>query len=184
MLDENPSLRGVTLGYLAEYRLRKLLLADPRVSELRKYDDHDRRRKSDVALLYKGHEITVESKSLQTKTATSLGDDHWKGAFQCDASDKRPVTFPDGSTLSTTCLLTGGFDIIAANLFAFGEVWRWGFAKNSDLPRSRFKKYTDYQRQHLIATLVKITWPLEPPFQPEPFRLFDEIVQASPSRTR
>ena len=63
----------MTVGYLAEYKLRKLLVADPRVSALRKYDDHDRRRKSDVAFLYKGHEITVEAKSLQTKTATSLG---------------------------------------------------------------------------------------------------------------
>jgi hypothetical protein len=182
ILEENPSLRGITVGYLAEYKLRKMLLSDERITALHKYDDHDRRKKHDIAFSYKGCEITVEAKSLQTKTAKSLGDDRWKGAFQCDASDKRMVTFPDGSTMGTTCLLYGGFDIIAANLFAFGEIWRWGFAKNSDLPPSKFKKYTGYQRQHLIATMVQITWPLLPPFEPEPFRLFEEISQRQPSQ--
>jgi hypothetical protein len=177
ILSDNPSLRGITLGYLAEYKLRKLLLSDPRITELKKYDDHDRKKKHDIAFLYKGREITIEAKSLQTKTAKSVGDDLWTGAFQCDASDKRPVILPDGSIVNTTCLLVGGFDIIAANLFAFGETWRWGFARNEDLPRSTFKNYTEYQRQFLIATMVQITWPLKPPFRPEPFHLFDEICQ-------
>jgi hypothetical protein len=177
ILSENASLRGITIGYLAEYKLRKLLLADSRITALHKYDDHDRKKKNDIAFRYSGSEITVEVKSLQTKTAKSLGNDRWTGAFQCDASDKRPVSLPDGTTLSTTCLLYGGFDVIAVNLFAFGEIWRWGFAKNRDLPCSKFRGYSQYQKQHLIATMVQITWPLEPPFRLEPFQLFDEIVQ-------
>lgn len=184
ILDQNPSLRGITLGYLAEYKLRKLLLADKRVSALQKYDDHDRKKKHDLAFNFGGREITVEAKSLQTKLAKSSGDDVWKGVCQCDASDRRTVTFVDGTTLITTCLLTDGFDVLAINLFAFGETWRWAFAKNSDLPRSKFQGYTEYQRGFLISTSIQVTWPLKPPFEPEPFRLFEEISQLPTSQTR
>ena len=36
-------------------------------------------------------------------------------------------------------------------------------AKNSDLPTSSYRKYTPYQRQHLLATLVTVA-----PFSAEP----------------
>ena len=42
---------------------------------------------------------------------------------QVDASDKREVTFPNGTTLATTCLLPGKFDILAVNLFEFVQEW-------------------------------------------------------------
>jgi hypothetical protein len=184
ILDGNPSFRGLTVGYVAEFKLRKMLLADPRVSRLHKYDDHDRKKKHDLALQFKGAEITVEVKSLQTKTVKEVGPHQWSGKFQCDASDKRTVTLPDGTLLQTTCLLYDGFDVIAANLFAFGEKWRWGFARNRHLPASRYKKYSAEQQKFLIATLVNITWPLQPPFEPEPFRFFDEIARERASQTR
>ena len=60
----------------------------------------------------------------------------YRGLFQCDASDKRKVEFPDGSTLETTNLLFGEFHILAAGLFAFRQKWDFGFALNSDLPAS------------------------------------------------
>jgi hypothetical protein len=66
---------------------------------------------------------------------------------------------------------------VAVNLFEFGQQWRFAFAKNSDLPRSRSQKYTAAQQQYLLATSVKVTWPLEAPFRDEPFTLLDEIVQ-------
>lgn len=91
--------------------------------------------------------------------------------------DRRTVALPDGSKLATTCLLAGGFDILAVNLFEFGHQWRFGFIRNKDLPRSRFRKYTDYQRKHLLATGVPVTWPLKPPFYGEPFTLLREIVR-------
>lgn len=79
--------------------------------------------------------------------------------------------------LETTCLLAGRFDILAINLFEFGQEWKFAFIKNDDLPHSRFNKYTEYQRKHLLATTVKVTWPLNPPFQGEPFPLLDDIVK-------
>jgi len=42
----NPSMRGLMLGYIAEYKLRKMFFEnDPRVENLTKYDDHDRKKR-------------------------------------------------------------------------------------------------------------------------------------------
>jgi len=39
----NPSMRGLMVGYVAEYKLRKMFFeSDTRVENLTKYDDHDR----------------------------------------------------------------------------------------------------------------------------------------------
>lgn len=59
---------------------------------------------------------------------------------------------------------------MAVNLFEFGQEWRFAFAKNSDLPRTTFSRYTPEQRKFLLATLMVITWPLDQPYRPEPFR--------------
>ena len=63
----------------------------------------------------------------------------YEGAVQCDASDKRDVPLGSGESFSTTCLLVGEFDILAAGLFGFRDCWDFGFALNRDLPRSRKK---------------------------------------------
>lgn len=47
---------------------------------------------------------------------------------------------------------------------------------NADLPRSPSRKYTPEQQQYLLATSVKLTWPLQLPFRHDPFSLLDEIV--------
>lgn len=112
----------------------------------------------------------IECKSLQTNSIRCL-ENTFVGKAQCDASDRRTVTFADGSTLETTCLLAGEFDILAVNLFAFENKWRFIFAKNTDLPRSRFKRYTEEQRSQLLASLVPVTWPPQPPFREDPFSL-------------
>jgi hypothetical protein len=72
--------------------------------------------------------------------------------------------------------LRGQFDILAVNCFAFGEKWRFSFCKNSDLPTSSFKKYTEEQRKQLIASLVPVTWPPSPPFTENPLKLLDELI--------
>lgn len=176
VVDENPSLRGMILGYLAEMKLEKLWLTGPDFSDLTKADDHDRSRHGDRAVRYKGQEFTFESKSLQTASARQDAG-VWTGKAQVDASDRRTVVLPDGSDLATTCLVVGSFDILAVNVFAFENQWRFAFAKNSDLPRSTYRRYTAYQREHLLATLVTVTWPPEPPFRDEPFTLMNEIIQ-------
>lgn len=176
VIDRNPSLRGMILGYLAEMKLEQIWLSGQDISNVVKHDDHDRGKKGDRIVVYKGREFIFESKSLQTATInkTNAG---WTGRAQVDASDRREVTLPDGTTVNTTCLLKGEFDILAVNVFAFEEKWRFVFAKNADLPTSSFRRYTDYQCQHLLATLVTVSWPPEPPFFAEPFTLMNEIIQ-------
>ena len=180
IVDENPSLRGMMIGYIAEYKLRALLMADKNVTSLHKPDDHDRQKgnKNDIILVYKGHSFTFEVKSLQTNSIKYHPlDDTFTGSVQVDASDRRTVTLPDGSKLETTCLLAGGFDVVAFNLFQFHEKWNFAFALNRDLPRSTHKKYTEYQRQHLLATSVKVTWPIDKPLVANPFDLLDILIE-------
>ena len=176
VLAERPSIRGMLIGFLAEYKLQRTVFSDARIHKLTRYDDHDRSSPGDFSFEYQGEEITVEVKSLQTRSVRS-DNGGFSGRCQVDASDRRTVTLPDGSTLQTTCLLTGRFDILAINLFEFGHEWRFGFIRNKDLPRSRHKKYTDYQQSQLLATSVPVKWPLEPPFYEEPFTLLREIAR-------
>lgn len=176
VIDRNPSLRGMILGYLAEMKLEQLWLSGEDVSNVIKHDDHDRERKGDRVVVYKEHTFIFESKSLQTASIRRT-DDGWTGRAQVDASDRREVTLPDGSTVTTTCLLKGEFDVLAVNVFAFEGSWRFVFAKSADLPTSSFRRYTDYQRQHLLATLVNVSWPPKPPFFDEPFTLMNEMIQ-------
>ena len=174
IISQNPSMRGLLMGYIAEYKLRKIWFSDDRIERAVKYDDHDRSRPSDLEVHYNGVPITIEVKSLQTASVQQT-EEGYQGRFQCDASDRRTDELPNGETMQTTCLVVGQFDLLAVNLFAFREQWDFAFIRNRDLPRSRYRRYTPEQRQYLLATLVSVTWPLQSPFEPEPFRLLAEI---------
>lgn len=184
LIDENPSLRGMNLGYIAEKKFHDLFLNHPEITESSKDDDHDRSRKGDRRIMYKGHEFVIEVKSLQTNMCKNLGDGKWEGKAQVDGSDRRIVKFKDGSELNTTLLLRGEFDLLAVNCFAFGEEWRFTFAKNSNLPTSSFKKYTEEQRKQLIASLVPVSIPPKEPFSDNPFKLLDEMIEERESKKR
>jgi hypothetical protein len=178
LLAATPSLRGMVFGNVAEFKLRKNWFEnDERVSALKKYDDHDRKKKGDLSFFYKGFEMKLESKSLQSNATKRLPDGTWFAKFQCDASDKRLVTLPNGSTVATTCLVVGEFDLLAVNLFGFHRDWVFGFAKNEDLPRTKRKIYSEYEQQHLLTSLMPITWPLQEPYHDEPWSLLDELVE-------
>lgn len=175
-VDENPSLRGMVLGYVAEYKLRRLWFSDQdKITHHIKPDDHNRKKKGDLLVTYRGRQFTVESKSLQT-ASVRYADGRYSGTAQVDGSDKREVTFKDGTKLTTTCLLAGEFDLLAVNLFAFDGQWRYVFAKNRDLPLSRHRNYSSEQRAELLATSIPVSWPPAPPFRAEPFSLLDELL--------
>lgn len=177
LVDQNPSLRGILLGYVAEKKFHDAFLNSPQITEASKDDDHDRKRKGDRRVVYKGESFIIEVKSLQSNLVENLGADQWHGKSQVDASDSRIVTFPNGKKLKTTCLRRGEFDLLAVNCFAFGGRWRFAFALNSDLPANTYKKYTAYQRKHLLPTLITVEWPLKPPFTDNPFVLLDRLVK-------
>lgn len=151
---------------------------------LTKPDDHDRTSKGDRLLPHNGKSIRIEVKSLQSGSVKRVGDDQWNGTFQCDASDCRPAKLPNGDVLKTTCLVLGAFDLLAVNLFEFGDKWRFAFVRPEDLPRSPCAKYTPEQRKHLLQTTPRITFPLRTPFQSEPWALLDAIVQEKAFGTR
>jgi len=177
VVAQNPSLRGMILGYAAEVKLRSMWFSDPKkISKAVKYDDHNREKPGDLVVTYKGEDFVIECKSLQTKMCRKLDDGTFVGKAQVDASDRRKLKLPNGSRIETTCLLTGEFDILAVNLFAFENKWRFIFARNEDLPRTTFKGYTRKQRQYLLATLVEVSWPPQPPFVDNPFILLDQMV--------
>jgi hypothetical protein len=172
---ENPSMRGLMFGFVAEYKLKKEWLLRPEFSNVIRPRAHDRKQKCDFLCEYRGMSIRIEVKCLDTPKVR-FRDGIYDGTFQCNASDTTPVTLPTGEIVSTNCLAVGGFDLLAVCLFSFGNVWRFAFALNEDLPRSTSKKYTAMQQAYLLKSSVKITWPLEPPFADEPFGLLDRLL--------
>ena len=172
----NGSLRGMVLGYVAEIKLRNLLNESGRIVSAVKDDDHDRKKKGDLRIVYRGHEFKVECKSLQTARNRRREDTTFAGVSQVDGSDRRVVKLPDGSEVTTTNLLTGEFDILAVNCFTFEDKWQFAFAKNKDLPHSTYRNYTDYQRQYLLATTVQVTWPPSGIFTGDIYQLLDELI--------
>jgi hypothetical protein len=183
LMTDNPSLRSFMSGYTAEMKCRRLWFDhDDRVSNVTKYDDHDRTKKGDIAFDYRGHTFTVEVKSLQTNSIRLNRGGERIGTFQCDASDRRPVIFDDGTSVDTTCLLVGEFDLLAVSLFGFYEDWTFAWAKNEDLPRvsgirGASKNYTEKQRAALLATSMPMADPPVGPYRMEPWSLLDELVE-------
>jgi hypothetical protein len=101
----------------------------------------------------------------------------WQGKAQVDASDRRIVRLPNGKGLNTTLLLRGEFDILAVNCFAFEKKWNFAFARNSELPQSSFRKYSEEERSYLIASLIPVTWPPKPPFYSDLQKILNEMVE-------
>lgn len=178
IVDENPSLRGFMFGYVSEYKARTYFDGHENIEKLMKYDDHDRSSKGDISFIYKRKEFKIEAKSLQTNSVIRTGDSSWTGKFQCDASDRREIPLPNGHTVNTTCLAVGEFDIVAVSLYAFGDEWKFAFAKNSDLPHpgARSINVAEADREYLIKTLIDITWPLQPPFTTDVYALLDSML--------
>lgn len=177
VMKENPSLRGMVFGYVAELKLKEQIAALENVTYFTKFDDHDRKKKGELYLIYKGRAFNIESKSLQTAMIERDEDENrWIGKAQVDASDRRSVTLEDGSTLQTTLLKKGEFDVLAVNCYAFESEWRFVFCRNADLPTSTYSRYTPTQQKALLASLVEVTWPPTPPFSDNLQALLDRMV--------
>jgi hypothetical protein len=187
IVTENPSLQSFIVGYAAEVKCRDVILRPhPDVSNIYKPDDHDRTEKGDLIATYKDERMAVEVKSLQGSSLKQRRSGLVIPTYQCDASDNRMVTFTDGTSVQTTALLVGEFDVVAINLRALTGRWDFVFCKNEDLPRmdgrrGKSKEYTQFQLDNLIKTII--TLPLTedykavPPYRDEPFSLFDEIIE-------
>ena len=79
LVDANPSLRGIMLGYVAEKKFHDIYLGHPAITEKGKDDDHDRKKKGDRHIIYKNKQFVIEIKSLQTEMVAQIGEDEWTG---------------------------------------------------------------------------------------------------------
>jgi len=174
MVENNPSLRGMLVGYAAERKLKELWFHEP-LYWTEKPNDHDRRKKGDTSVWYDGYLFSVECKSLQSNSVRRKNE-VLVAKFQCDASDRRDIKLSDGSTLTTVCLLAGEFDLVAVNCFAFEQEWNFQFAANADLPRTNHLAYPELARPQLLATLMPVTWPPAAPYSAEPYSVLDRLV--------
>lgn len=102
------------------------------ISNVSKIRDHDE-QKGDFRFIYAGREVTIEVKSMATKT---VREDLLNGGFtatvQVQASD--PQRAQDGTL--TRCAERGRYDILAISAFAIGKGWDFFFMANKYLPSS------------------------------------------------
>jgi hypothetical protein len=175
IVAENPSMRSLMFGFVAEYKLKKLWLMRPEIEDLVRPSSYDRTQKCDYRFNYRGLGVRVEVKCLDSPKVKVV-EGGYEGTFQCNASDTTPVSLPNGDRISTNCLAVGGFDLLAVCLYSFGNSWRFAFALNDDLPRSPSRKYTPEQQKYLLKSSMRVSLPLRPPFTDSPFGLLDRLV--------
>ena len=159
ILQENPSVRGMVYGSVSEHHFVTHLSETLQVIRHHKDDDH-KKTKSDRTFVHQDRVFTVQIKSLQTNSIKPLGNGKFKATVQNDASDKRPVTLPNGQTVTTTCYKVGEYDVLAVSLQPFTGKWDYAFKKNTNLRRT--EKYDVETNKYLLATLEPIEYPLEP----------------------
>ena len=160
IIQSNPSLRGMTYGYVSEQEFVKYLGRDGAgITKHYKDDDH-KKTKSDRTIFHNGRMLTIQLKSFQTNTIRSTGEGTFRANIQNDASDRRKVKLPDGSEVETTCYVVGEYDILAVSLQPFTGEWTYAFKKNKDLSKSTHTKYTEVQRSYLLATTENFIYPI------------------------
>ena len=157
-IRDNPSLRGMLYGYVAESEFFKYLI-DRGMGDFYKPDDH-KKTKSDCTLIYKGREFTIQLKSIQTNSLKEIHPGEFSAVVQNDASDKRKIKLPDGRSVKTTCYLVGEYDLLAVSLQPFLGDWKFAFKRNKDLRRSARNTFPKAIKDMLLASSEPITYPL------------------------
>ncbi len=182
LIAENPHVYSPVSGFHAEYKCRQLCLNIPEISDISRPSGYDKKEKGDFVFSYRGEVLRLEVKSLDGPKVVRNDNDRWQGTFQCNASDARAVELPNGHTVTTNCIVAGGWDVLAVNLYDFGRQWRFAFAKQSDLPRAS-TQYPDVDRKHLLASSMSIELPLSAPFRDNLKSVLDEIIRTRRKRS-
>jgi hypothetical protein len=174
-----PSLRGMILGYIAEEMFEKHIL-DPleHVGEVRSFDDHDRsQNKADRSFIAHGRRYTVQLKSVQTNSIC------WRKDIEClmadvqnDGSDRRDVLLQNGNIVNTTNYKIGDYDILAVPLYPFTGTWDFAYKRNRDCRLTVSNKYSDEDRQFLLATTEKLHFPLNSEWHGDLMEICDDTI--------
>ncbi len=175
-LSENPSLRGIVMGYVAEDKFERLVLRTlAGASSISKDPDHAK-SKSDRRFVLGGREYTIQLKSIQTPSLEDR-DGRVVAHVQNDASDRRKITLPTGKVIETTCYQIGEYDILAVPLYPFTGSWTdYAYRRNRDLTRTTSRKYSEEEQACLLATTEKISWPLGPEWTTDLLSLLDKSI--------
>lgn len=181
IINANENAYSGICGYVAEVRAREQFFdTNEYISNLSSPRDHDRSEKGDIVFDYKGEEIRIEVKSLNTQDGDITieqdidGDNVYKGTAQVMASDNREITLRNGKTRTTSLLEVGEFDVLAVNMFEYFEGWQFMFIKNEDLPRSS-------SSERLLKSNPDATYPpdrSELPYSEDPFELIEETISS------
>ena len=190
IIHQNSNALSAIYGYVAEERVREDYLDErPDVENIRSPEDQDSSDKGDLAFEYKGEQMKMEVKSLQTHTIREVastqktidGDEvplEYEAGFHIKGtSDQRTVEF-EGEEYNTTLMNVedSDVDIMAINLYKIEDEWRFAFIQLTDLPRSQ-GDYPDALRQKLSKSLPKLIIPLQEPFTDDLYGLMDEILE-------
>ena len=156
MIVENPSLRGYVQGYLAEVALKKQLQALEHVTEVTKIADKSP-EKGDLKVTYKGVQLTIEVKSLLTRSIKAdTMHDTWEGTVGIKNSDKREIIVEGMGTIQATNLVRGEFDILAISCYAVSGKWDCVFMENEYIPPKNYS----------TPSLLKVSFTVNPETTP------------------
>lgn len=156
VIDENPSLRGYLQGYLAEVAFKKQLLQLEHVTEVTKIPDQAK-DKGDFKVIYKGEPLTIEIKSLLTKSIKAdTIHDTWQGVVGIKNGDKREIDVEGFGTVRTMSLVRGEFDILAISCYAVSGKWDFVYMENEYIPPKDYTK----------PALLKVSFTVNPETTP------------------
>lgn len=160
LIKEHPCVRGMISGYISEMKFRQFVTDHSDICYCYKPRDHDRtENKADLVCDYKNKTISIQVKSIQTNSI-KYKDGAYRASVQNDASDKRQITLPNNDTILTTNYQIGEYDILAVPLFIFTNQWNFAYKLNKNCRKSKSRKYTEEQKQYLLATTEVISYPL------------------------
>jgi hypothetical protein len=175
MLDEQPSLRAIVLGYIARRKLRSLLAQTFTGGPVVRQDDHERKRRGTFTVLHGKKSVAIRCCSLQANSVKTKS-----ATYQCDASDCRDLKLPSGRTIRTTCVLASTFDIVAVSTFTFDQKWQFAYAAANDLARTKptkRRKLSKTDAESLLSCSQRITFPVEEPYTHDIFAIVDRVAR-------
>lgn len=135
ILNENPSARGVLLGYSAEYELMDYLEKLPGVLSIKKIPD-SHKQKGDIAIVLEdGLQYFIEVKVFHARSIrVDKKDGSVRGRVSVKSSDSKII---EGTTSRTTSMFHGQFDILAIAYWdTENNLCKFWFMKEKHIPFS------------------------------------------------
>ncbi|TKX45169.1 hypothetical protein [Halorubrum sp. ARQ200] len=181
IFNNNENVYSALFGYLSEKRVtERYFRNNEKITNLQSPRDHDTSKKGDIIFDYKGEEIIIEVKSLDTQpgdiqiTDDMNGERKYMGTVQMRESDYIERTLQTGETIETSLIEIGLFDILAVNMFEYFDEYKFMFARSEDLTRSDV-------HPRLIASSPEAKYPPEinehVDYRENPFELIEEIIE-------